>query len=67
MLPYCLRCRKNTESKCPRVVKAKNERTMLLSKCDACDKKKSKFTKKCCSSGLLSSLEIRTPLSRKLI
>ena len=33
MLSYCLKCRKNTESKNPEVVKTKNGRIMLLSKC----------------------------------
>ena len=33
MPSYCLWCRKNTESKNPKVVKRKNGRIMLLSKC----------------------------------
>ena len=33
MLLYCLECRKNTESKNPKVVKTKNGRIMLLPKC----------------------------------
>ena len=40
-----LKCRKNTESKKPKAVKAKNGRIMLLSKCAVCDSKKSKFIK----------------------
>ena len=43
MLSYCLKCRKNTESKIPNVVRTKNIRTMLLSKYTVCDSKKSKF------------------------
>ena len=31
MLCYCLKCRKNTESKNQKVVKARNERRILLS------------------------------------
>ena len=31
MLSYCLKCRKNTESKNPKLVKSKNGRIMLLS------------------------------------
>ena len=31
MLYYCLKCRKETESKNPKVVKTKNGRIMLLS------------------------------------
>ena len=33
MLSYCLKCRKNTESKNTEVVRTKNERKTLLSKC----------------------------------
>ena len=36
---------------------------MLLSKCTVCDSKKSRFFRKQEASGLLSSLEIKTPLS----
>ena len=39
MLSYCLKCRKNTESKSPKFVKAKNWRVMLLPKCAVCDSK----------------------------
>ena len=45
MLSYCLKCRKNTESKNPKVVKTKTGRIMLLSKCAVGDGKKSKFIK----------------------
>ena len=45
MLTYCLKCRKNTESKNSQVVRTKNRRIMLLSKCEVCDSKKLKFTK----------------------
>ena len=34
MLPYCLKCKKNTESKSPKVVRTNNGRIMLLSKCE---------------------------------
>ena len=40
MLSYCLKCRKNTESKNPNVFKTKNGRIMILSKCSACNNKK---------------------------
>ena len=56
MLLYCLKCRKITESKNPEVVKTKNGRIILLSKCGVCDSKKSKFIKEQEASGLLSSL-----------
>ena len=45
MLSYCLKCRKNAESKNPEVVRTKNRRIMLLSKCETCGSKKSKFIK----------------------
>ena len=40
-----LKCRKNTESKNSKVVKIKNGRIMLLSKCAVHDSKKLKFVK----------------------
>ena len=64
MLSYCLKCRKNTESKNPKVARTKNGRIMLLSKCAVCDSEKSKFIKQEEATGLLSSLEIKTPLSK---
>ena len=63
MLPYSLKCRKNTESKNPRVEKTKNGRIMLLSTCVVCNSKNSRFIKEQEASGLLSSLGIKTPLS----
>ena len=56
LLYYCLKCRKNTESKNPKVARTKNGRIMLLSKCAVCDSKKSKFIKEQEASGFLSSL-----------
>ena len=64
MLSHCLKCRKNTESKNPKVARTKNGRIMLLSKCAMCDSKKSKFIKEQEASGLLISLGIKTPLSK---
>ena len=64
MLLYCLKCRKNTESKNAKVARTKTGRIMLLSKCAVCDSKKSKFIKQQEASGLLSSLGIKTPLSK---
>ena len=67
MLSYCLKCRKNAESKNPEVVRTKNRRMMLLSKCETCDSKKSKFIKEQEASGLLSSLGIKTPWNKILL
>ena len=33
MLPQCLKCKNNTKSKNPKVVKAKNGRIMVISNC----------------------------------
>ena len=64
MLSYCLKCRKGTESKNSKVARTKNRRIMLLSKCALCDSKKSKFIKQQETSGLLSSLGIKTLLNK---
>ena len=53
MLSYCLKRRRNTETANPKVVRTKNGSIMLLSKCEMCDIKKSKFIKKQEASGLL--------------
>ena len=42
MLSYCLDCRKNTESKNPKVVKTKNGRVILLSNPDVSRSTKTK-------------------------
>ena len=36
MLSYCLKCKNNTESINPRVLKTSNSKTMILSKCALC-------------------------------
>ena len=64
MKSYCLKCRKNTENINPKVSKTSNGRTMVLSKCAICGSKKSRFIKNQEAKGLLSSLGLRTPLSK---
>ena len=64
MLSYCLKCKKNTESKNPKAVKTKNKRIMPLSKCAVCESKKSKFIKQQKASGLLRSLETKIFLNK---
>ena len=59
-----MKCRKNTESKNPKVIRTKNGRIMLLSKYSVCNSKKSKFLKEQEARGLLSSLGIKTFLSQ---
>ena len=53
MLLYCLKCRKNIESKNPKVARTKNGRIMLFLKCAVCDSEKSKLIKEQETSGLL--------------
>ena len=61
MLSYCFKCRKNTESKNPKVV---NGRIIFSSKYEVCNSKKSKFIKEQEASGLLSSLGVKTLLKK---
>ena len=63
MLSYCLKFRNNTEKKKRKILKTKNERIMLLSKCAVCGSKKLKFIKEQEASELSSSLRIKTCLS----
>ena len=67
MCSYCLKCRKNTESKIPKFVKTKNGRIMLLSKCAVRNSKNLKCIKKQEASGLLSCLGIKMPLNKILL
>ena len=64
MLSHCLKCKKNTESINPKVLKTTNGKTMILSKCAICGSKNSKFIKEQQAKGLLSNLGIRTPLNK---
>ena len=64
MLSFCLRYKKNTESKNPKVARTKNRRIMLLSKRSLCDSKKLKFIEQQEVSEILSSLGIKTPLTK---
>ena len=62
MLSFCLKCRQNTQSKNPEVVKTKNRGTILLLKCSVRNIKKSKFPKEQEARRLLNSLGIRASL-----
>ena len=46
------------------MIKTKNGRVILSSKCAVCGNKKSRFIKEQEASGILSSVGIRTPLSK---
>ena len=63
MLSYCLKCRKNTESKNPEVVRTKNWRIIVLSKCSVCNSKKLNFLKEQEATGLKSNLSgVKIPI-----
>ena len=64
MKSYCLKCKKDTKNINPRVSNNSNGKTVLLSKCAKCESKKSRFIKNQEAKGLLSNLDIRTPLSK---
>ena len=65
MMTYFLVCKKDTENKDVKMMKTKNGRLMLSSKCTICGNKKSRFVKEQKASGILSSVGIRT-LSSKI-
>ena len=58
MLTYCLKCKRKTESKDAKMIKTKNGKLALSSKCVACGSKKSRFVKEQEAEGLLSNLGI---------
>ena len=64
MLAYCLKCKKNTKNIDAKIMKTKNGRYMLSSKCAVCGSKKSKFMKEQESEVLLSNSGNKTPLSK---
>ena len=64
MKSHCLNCIKDTENINSRVSKTSNNRIMILSKCAKYGSKRSRFIKNQEAKGLLSNLDIRTPLSK---
>ena len=43
-ITYCLSCKKNTENIDPKVIKTKNNKRVIISRCSICNNKKSIFT-----------------------
>ena len=64
MKTYCVKCRKDADNIEPKMVKTKNNRLVMQSRCLACGIKKSRFVKEQEAKGLLSNLGIKTPLSK---
>ena len=64
MKTYCVGCREDTEKIDPKMVRTKNNRLIMQSKCLVYGIKKSRFIKEQEARGLLSNLGIKTPLSK---
>ena len=62
MNTYCLVCKKYTGNINPKVIKTKNNRKMMLSRCSICNNKKSTFILQ--GSGLLDNVGLNTPQNR---
>ena len=64
---YCLKSKEETSNIDPKIVKTKNNRLLMQSKCIVCKTKKERFVKEQDAKGLLGNLGIRTPLSKILL
>ena len=62
MNTYCLSCKKDTRNIDPKVIKTKNNRKMMLSRCSICNNKKSTFISQ--GSGIFGSLVYNTNQNR---
>ena len=67
MKTYCVKCRKDTKNLDAKMVRTKNNRLIMQSKCPVCGIKKSRFVKEQEAKSLLSNLRIKTPLSKILL
>ena len=59
-----LLCRKYTKNINPKIVRNRQNRSMIQSNCVICGSKKSRFIKEQQAMGILSNLSIKTPLSK---
>ena len=59
-----MRCRKDTKNIDPKMVRTKNNRSVMQSKCSICGIKKSRVVKEEEMRGLLSNLGIKTPVGK---
>ena len=62
MNTYCLLCKKDTGNIDSKVIKTKNNRKMMLSRCSICNNKKSTFMSQ--GSGIFDSLGLNTPQNK---
>ena len=61
---YCFVCRKYTKNINPKIVRNRQNRSMIQSNCPICGSKKSRFIKEKQAMGILSNLGIKTPLTK---
>ena len=61
---YCLVCRKYSKNINPKIVRNRQNRSMIQSNCAICGSKKSRFIKEQQAMGIRSNLGIKTPLSK---
>ena len=61
-ITYCLSCKKNTRNIDQKIIKTKNNRQMMISRCSICNNEKSASISQ--GSGLLDSLGLNTPQNR---
>ena len=61
-ITYCLSCKKDTRNIDSKVIKTKNNKRVMSSKCSICNNKKSTFILQ--ASGLFDSLGLNTPQNR---
>ena len=61
---YCVKYKKNTDNLNSKIIKTKNGRLIMQSKCTECGFKRSRFVKEQEAKGLLSNLRIKIPLSK---
>ena len=64
MKTYCVKYKKDTENSDPKMVKTRNSRLIMQSKCSVCGIKKSRYVKGREAKGLLSNLGIKMLLSK---
>ena len=64
---YCVKCRRDTEDIDPKMIRTKNNRLIMQSKCPVCGIRKSRFVKEQEAKGLFSNLGIKTLLSKMLL
>ena len=61
-ITYCLSCKKDTRNINPKVIKTKNNKRVIISRCSICNNKKSIFISQ--GTDLLDSLGLNTLQNR---